>query len=284
VAENHPPGGRFSRYQDPRRHINPRSFTKNDDLSCPNSWSGSIEPTSCDVVDGHFSRGDIMASIRHLLWLPLGALVGFGASFLFGDLIELPVDLYYLVYFAITFGFFLFYVKRTALDLRRWISRRILWGVLAGVVVGVVMMQNVLSRPATESFSGAFLWWAIFWRGLVYGTVDGLLLFAFPWIVVWRAFGAEEKKLPTKLGAAAVSWIAVLFMTTAYHLGYADFRSEKIMQPNIGSTISILPTLVTANPVSSPITHVFLHVTAVVHSPGTDLFLPPHREAAVRGN
>jgi len=39
-----------------------------------------------------------------------------------------------------------------------------------------------------------------------------------------------------------------------------------------------VPTLVTASPVASPVAHLFLHVTAVLHSPETDLFLPPHRE------
>jgi len=35
----------------------------------------------------------------HLKWIVLGALVGFGASFIFGDLITLPLDLYYFIYF-----------------------------------------------------------------------------------------------------------------------------------------------------------------------------------------
>jgi hypothetical protein len=43
-----------------------------------------------------------------------------------------------------------------------------------------------------------------------------------------------------------------------------------------------IPTLVTPNPVASPITHIILHVTAVVHSPYTELFLPPHREGPAR--
>jgi hypothetical protein len=50
------------------------------------------------------------------------------------------------------------------------------------------------------------------------------------------------------------------------------------MEPNIGSTIGAVPTLLSANPVASPLSHVFLHVTAVLHSPETDLFLPPHRD------
>jgi hypothetical protein len=37
-----------------------------------------------------------------------------------------------------------------------------------------------------------------------------------------------------------------------------------------------VPTLVTANPVASRVSHVFLHVTAVIHAPHTELFLPPH--------
>lgn len=87
---------------------------------------------------------------------------------------------------------------------------------------------------------GGMLVWAIVWRGVIYGAVDGLLLVSFPWIVVWRAFEAREKGWGAKVGA--------------------------------------VPTLVTANPVASPLSHVFLHVTAVIHSPETDLFLPPHRD------
>jgi hypothetical protein len=81
-----------------------------------------------------------------------------------------------------------------------------------------------------------------------------------------------------KLGAGAVALASILLITTTYHLGYGDFRSRMIVQPNIGSTIGAVPTLLTANPVASPISHMSLHVTAVIHSPETDLFLPPHRD------
>lgn len=217
-------------------------------------------------------------NVAHLGWIPAGAAVGFGASFVFGDMITLPVDLYYLIYFAIVLGFFTLYVKRTGLDLKRWISPRLGWGVALGVVGGIVLMQGVLARPETVRLDGGMLAWAIVWRGVVYGAVDGLLLFALPWVVVWRAFEASEKGWGAKVGAGAVALVSVLLITTTYHLGYGDFRSRMIVQPNIGSTIGAVPTLVTANPVASPLSHVFLHVTAVIHSPETDLFLPPHRD------
>jgi hypothetical protein len=216
-------------------------------------------------------------ALAHLAWIPAGALAGFAASFVFGDVLTLPVDLYYLSYFAVVLGFLALYAVRTGLRLRPWLSRRAAWSVAAGVAVGLVMVQNVLSRPGTERLAGGLLVWAVLWRGLVYGAVDGLLLSAFPWIVCWRALGAEENGLGRRLGAAALAWVAILVLTTAYHLGYRDFRSGMIVQPNVGSTIMSVPTLVTANPIGSPLTHVFLHVAAVVHSPRTELFLPPHR-------
>ena len=221
-------------------------------------------------------------TVKHLLWIPAGGTVGFLASWIFADLLVLPIDLYYLIYFAIILSFFALYVRSTRLDLRAWASRRIVPGVILGLLVGAVMIRNVLSRPATEHLTGWMLWWAILWRGIVYGGVDGILLFAFPWIVTWRAFEAERKGLGGKVGVALVSWLMILFVTSAYHAGYRDFRSRKIVQPNIGSTIMSIPTLVTPNPVASPITHIILHVTAVVHSPYTELFLPPHREGPAR--
>lgn len=83
---------------------------------------------------------------RHLLWIPATAIVGFAVPFVFADLLVLPVDLYYVVYFAAT--------------------------------------------------------------------------------------------------AAFASYV----VTTAYHLGYRDFRSSKILQPNIGSTIGSVATLGRSKP------------------------------------
>ena len=65
-------------------------------------------------------------------------------------------------------------------------------------------------------------------------------------------------------------------MTMAYYAGYSDFRSDKIANPIAGDVIWSVPTLVTLNPIGAPIAHVGLHVSAVVHSYNTDLFLPPH--------
>lgn len=215
--------------------------------------------------------------MSHLAWIPAGALVGFLTSLVFGDLFTLPVDLYYLIYFSVIIGFLTVYVRTTGLDLRALTSRRLALGIVLGVLVGLFLMRGVLARPGTARLSGGALGWVVFWRGLVYGSVDGLLLFAFPWTVAWRAFDAERRGPARKLGTAAAAWVSILLVTTAYHLGYRDFRSPKIVQPNVGSTIASVATLATGNPLASAVSHVFLHVAAVIHSPETALFLPPHR-------
>jgi hypothetical protein len=219
-----------------------------------------------------------MSRPSHLVWLLYGVIVSFGASFVFGDLLTLPVDLYYLIYFSAIIGFLVLYIKRTGLNVREWISNRLWWGILAGLIIGALMVQNVLSRPATKQFTGAYLVWMIFWRGIIYGSIDGLILYTFPWLVTWRSFNVRNKPMVKKIIFGALALAFILLMTTTYHLGYRDFRSKKIIQPNIGSAIMSIPTLVTVNPLASAITHVIMHVSAVVHLPETELFLPPHRD------
>jgi len=213
---------------------------------------------------------------RHLGWIPAAAAVGYGASWLLADRLRLPVDLYYALYFGIVSGFLALYVPRTGLQVGRWLSRRRLLAAALGVLGGLVLAAGVLARPGTARLPDRPLAWDLVWRGLAYGTVDGVLLLAFPWLVTWRALGAETARWPRKLGAAALAWGAILLVTTAYHLGYGDFRSRKIVQPNVGSSIGAVPTLLSANPAASVVSHALLHVAAVVHAPRTDLYLPPH--------
>ncbi len=220
----------------------------------------------------------VVSTSRHLIWIALGGFVGFVASFIFGDLHTLPLDLYYLIYFVIIVGFFTVYIKRTRLNLKGCFSKRLIWGIILGLIFAVVMAQNVLSRPATLRFTGPYLVWLIFWRGLVYGAIDGFLLSVYPWIVTWRAFHVGKKPLSRKIAFGLLAWVFILLTTTAYHAGYADFRSKKMIQANIGNTIMSIPTLVSTNPIGTPIAHAALHIVAVIHSPKTQLFLPPHRE------
>lgn len=215
--------------------------------------------------------------IRHLIWILFAVMIGFLVPFLFGNNTSLPIDLYYTIYFGIVTTFFIIYVRQTAFDYKKIFSVNLIIGIIMGLIFAGIMAKNVFSRPQTPPLSGMILTWALVWRGLIYGAIDGLFLTTFPWIVTWRTFKVGDRPLVQKIGFTLLAWCFTLIITTAYHAGYKDFRSKKIIQPNIGNTIMSLPTFLSANPIAAPITHAGMHLAAVIHSPETDLFLPPHR-------
>ena len=219
-----------------------------------------------------------MTACAHLKWLAMGLVAGFLVPFLFADVLSLPLDLYYLAYFLLAGAFLAVYVKRTALNVREWASRRLAWGLVFGLAFGALMVRFVLTNPATPGPSGPALAWALLWRGVAYGTVDGLLLTVFPWVVTWRAFRVEERPWTGKIAFGLLAWVFIAAMTTAYHAGYAEFRSRKMTKPLVGNTLISLPTLLSANPVGAPVTHAMMHAAAVLHCSGTDVLLPPHRD------
>ena len=95
------------------------------------------------------------------------------------------------------------------------------------------------------------------WRGVVYGVTDGLLLSAFPILVVFAAFAGSRlsRRFAGKVVIGTVALIASLAMTAVYHAGYSDFRSDKISKPLTGDVVWSVPTLVTLNPLGAPIAH-----------------------------
>jgi len=217
---------------------------------------------------------------RHLAWLGVGLVVGFLVPYLFADVLHLPRDLYYGIYIATVLALFVLWARTTGQRLDVMLRRRRRLAVVLGVVVAVVLAAAVvLSEPAGPRPEGLALVWAVLWRGVAYGAADGLLLSAFPILAVFAA--SEGSKLRRRrfgtvaVGAAAM--VASLVMTTVYHLGYHDFRSALLARPVAADLVWSVPTLVTLNPIGAPIAHAGLHVTAVLHSYETDVFLPPHR-------
>jgi hypothetical protein len=106
-----------------------------------------------------------------------------------------------------------------------------------------------------------------------------LLLSAFPILAVFAAADARSlrRRRSGTVAVGAAALLASLVMTTVYHLGYSDFRSCLLARPVTADLVWSVPTLATLNPIGSPITHATMHVTAVLHSYDTGVFLPPHR-------
>jgi hypothetical protein len=247
---------------------------------------GAMLPRKGGEMSTHALRGGSRSGLgvrlgisAHWAWLAGGLVVAFAIPFLLADRLELGRDLYYGLYAIAVLGLFVLWARSTGYDLVAAVRRRWILAVgLGAAFAGLLAVMVVRTEDATARPDGAELVGAVLWRGVVYGLADGLLLSAFPILVVFAALGGSRlnDRLGGKVAIGAAALLASLAMTAVYHLGYSDFRSGKVQKPIAGDVAWSIPTLVTLNPVGAPIAHAGLHVSAVLHSYETDTFLPPH--------
>ncbi len=216
---------------------------------------------------------------QHLRWLLSGFVFAFLVPFALADLLELPRDLYYAIYVVGVGVFFGLWVRATGQSFAEMMRRRWVLAVVLGLAVAGLLTLIVLrTEDATARPGGLELIGAVMWRGVAYGLADGLLLSAFPILAVFAMFAGTRlrDRISGKIAIGLIALFASLAMTAVYHVGYSDFRSEKLRKPVAGDVIWSIPTLVTLNPIGAPIAHAGLHTSAVLHSYETDTFLPPH--------
>lgn len=232
------------------------------------------------VERAHRLRLHVPAVARtQLAWLAGGLAVGFLVPFVFADTLQLPRDLYYAVHIVAVVAFVALWARRTGQDLPALARRRVPLTLALGLAAaGVLALVVLRTEDATARPDGLELVAAVLWRGVAYGAADGLLLSVFPILAVFALFAGTRARRgvagTVAVGLAALA--ASLAMTAVYHLGYAEFRDADLAKPVGGNPAWSLPTVVTASPIASPIAHAALHVTAVVESYETDVFLPPH--------
>ena len=224
------------------------------------------------------ARGRESRRRRHWAWLATCFPFAFAVPFLLTDVLDLNRDLFYGLYALAVAGFVAAWARDTRLT-RRDFTRNWRWGLALGAAGAALMALIVLrTEDATARPGGIELTAAVLWRGVLYGVTDGVLLSVFPILAVFAAFAGtrlRQRAAGTVL-IATIAMIASLGITAVYHLGYSDFRSEKVRKPIVGDVIWSAPTLLTLSPLGAPIAHAGLHVSAVLHSYETDTFLPPH--------
>lgn len=216
---------------------------------------------------------------RHFAWLVGGMAGSFLVPFVLADQLGLQRDLYYAVYAAGVVGLFVGWARDTRQPLREMCARRWRLAVGLGVLFAAISVLIATQAESGSSHPGGIEFAAALgWRGVMYGAADGLLLSAFPILLVFAALG--DSRLRRRAGGlvavGALAMVASLAMTAVYHAGYSDFRSDKLRKPVTGDLVWSVPTLATLNPIGAPMAHIGLHVGAVVHDYDTDLFLPPH--------
>lgn len=214
-----------------------------------------------------------------IFWYGAGAAVAFAVSYIFSSQLALQHDLYLLTYFTVAAAFLGLYVVSTQADVVGLFRRSWKLSLGLGVVSTTFVVVTVLQKDATPRPGGAYFGFELLWRGVLYGTVDALLLTAFPVMVTYALFSNRVTGLGRRVGFAVVAFVLVFAITASYHLGYAQYRADGIANPEVGNSVISVPALVSTNPLGSVMTHAAMHITAVGHAYETNVFLPPHTSA-----
>jgi hypothetical protein len=214
----------------------------------------------------------------HLLWVLAAAILGFVIAALFAGQLHLARSLYLVVYVVSVSAFLYGYIRWSGIEVGHLLRYHWQWGLVAAVPVGAFLVVNVWSQPASPPPQGLELMFDLLWLGVVYGTVDALLLNVFPVLATWQALSmlGWTKHWYGKVLVGIVALAASMLVTAAYHLGYPEFQGPHWNAPLIGNGIMSLSYLLTMNPLSAVLSHIAMHIAAVLHGISTTLQLPPH--------
>lgn len=214
----------------------------------------------------------------YLLWVIAGGVLGFGVAAVFAGLLGLPRTLFLVPYAVLVSAFLYGYVRWSGIDVRDLILHHWPWGLVGAVIIGAFVVKNVLSQPASPRPQGLELAFDLVWLGVVYGTLDALLLSVMPVLATWQACSGLgwTGTWPGRLAAGVAAIATSLLVTAAYHLGYPEFRGLAVTAPIFGNGVMTLGYLLTTNPITAVASHVAMHISAVLHGLETAAQLPPH--------
>jgi hypothetical protein len=236
------------------------------------------------LIHSIFSPGSVEGLVdkswwAYLLWLPAAALLGFIIAWFFDGLLHLPRSIYLIPYVALVSLALAAFLRWSGISLLELSRHNWAWGVVGAVLVGAFVVRNVLSQPASSRAKGFRLAFDLLWSGVIYGLVDALLLSVLPVLATWQAFSilGWTAYWPGKIAVGAIAFIASLFITVWYHLGYPEYRLRGAVKgPSIGNGVMTLGYILASNPMTAIFSHIAMHIAGVLHGPATVMQLPPH--------
>jgi len=219
------------------------------------------------------------AAKHQSLWLVAGLALGFAIPSIFTGILLLPRDIF-LVAYVVPVSIFLYaYTRSNNVSLAAMLRHKLVWGLLATIPISFYAVQAVLLQPASAPPRGLELAIDIVWSGIVYGGLDGIFLSVFPVFAIWQVMkirGWTDSGLKKKAIAGAIALVTSLLMIAVYHVGYPEFRGPQVIVVVLGVGVMSLAYIVTGNPTVAIISHVVMHIAAVLHGAESVSQLPPH--------
>ena len=211
-------------------------------------------------------------------WVIAASILGFAITAIFAWRLKLSRNRFLIPYVLLVGLFVCAFFVLDKVDVAAVLSRNWVWGIIIGVLVSILLIRNVRSQPRSLQINGAGLVLDLTWAGLIYGFTDGLFLSVMP--VLAMSVGLAQLGWSAtfigRLGVGVFGLLASLVVAFAYHLGYPEFWGAKMRYVFIGNGIITLAFLVSGNPLASLISHLVMHMAAVLQGAETTVQLPPH--------
>ncbi len=213
-----------------------------------------------------------------MLWILYASVLGFTVSAIFAGLLKLPRNIYLLIYIPLVAALFTFFIISNKINVSELLLHNWYWGLIGAVIAGVLVIKNVFSQPSSKRSAGPELVVDIVWPGLTYGLIDALLLSVLPILAVKLTLTDPcwTDSWYGKIGIGIIGLMASFVVTTAYHLGYPEFRGKKVFWPNIGNGLLSLAFILTMNPLAAILPHMAMHVAAMIYGKDSTGQVPPH--------
>ena len=210
-------------------------------------------------------------------WILALAALGFLTSTVFATLLHLDRALFVAVWALMASVAWWRYAHRTRVSIGTQLKRRWGGGVAVGLVIGWILAQTVVRQPASEATQGTELLVQLFWVGVVYGMVDALMLSILPVLLLYASRPASDLATPfSRLRWAGAAIAGSALVAAAYHAGFREFQNASLVGPLIGNLAVTLAYLLSGSPIAPILSHVFMHLAAVLHGAATTVQLPPH--------
>lgn len=214
----------------------------------------------------------------HLLWVFAAAVLGWACTAIFAGLLQWSRPLFLVPYVLLAVGFIAAWLQWNGFDWRGQLVHNWVWGVIGALIVGAFVVQNVLRQPRTPMPQGAILAFDLLWLGLIYGLVDALFLTVLPIAATWQAFTklGWTERWPGRVTVGVLALLASLLVTATYHLGYPEFQGTAVFGPLVGVGVMSVAYLLSRSPWAPVLSHIAMHVAAVLFGLATAIQLPPH--------
>jgi hypothetical protein len=207
-------------------------------------------------------------SWKHILWVFGGSIMFFLLPLIAFHLLDMSTDLYYFVFLLASLAFLSVYRKKSALNLKSSIKSGWALGLILAVFFGLGFISYYLT-VSTEGAGNTNIT-VIIWRGLAFGFFSGVLLSAFPFVATWRAFAGTTPGRLRRVGVVIIAAFSVTLMSFSHNIGMIGPDMNKIEKQVKVELIASLPTLLSGNPIASPITKTFFRVSKTVLADNPD--------------